>query len=280
MPTVAEMIKYRNQFVEDYQIGMPLLADRFTEETMTAGKSAVFDVHEITGRMSKRSIDGRIPRRERSARQVTMTLEEFVDKEEITDFEKFISQSDERAKINRSLNTRAYDEMDFVVLNALAAATNEYQASAAPMTHSLATNAVAKLGASKVPIGATDLTWITSTYGEGKLQNITGYTSADYVNTRPLEAGGNQFSKERKIKNWVGAGWIVHPNLPGAGTSSCTNYIVHRRSVGLAKPTTGMKYEAGPIPGELAEYAVCGVVMCAGILQQVGIMKVYVNDLA
>lgn len=280
MPTVAEMIKYRNQFVADFQIGMPLLADRFTEETMTAGKSAVFDIHAISGRMSKRSIDGRIPRRERSASQVTIPLEEFVDKEEITSFEKFISQSDERAKINRSLNTRAYDEMDFIVLNALADATTEYGASATAMTHGVVTNAIATIAANKVPVGAQDLTWITSTFGEAKLQNITAYTSADYVATKPLETGGNQFSRERKIKNWCGAGWIVHPNLPGAGTSSCTNYIVHRRALGLAKPSDAMKYEAGPIPGELADYAVCGLVMAAGVLQQVGIMKVYINDAA
>lgn len=280
MPTVAEQIKYRNQFVEDFQIGMPLLADRFTDESMIAGRSAVFDVHSISGRMARRSIDGRIPRRERSATQVTCTLEEYVDKEEVTNFEAFTSQSDERAKINRSLNTRAYDEMDFIILNELSNASTSYSATAAPITHDTATKVIATMASNKVPIGAQDLTWIVSPFMEAKLQNITGYTSSEYTATKPLDTGGNQFSKERKIKSWLGCGWIVHPNLTGVGTASCTTYLVHRRALGLAKPSQVMKYEAGPIPGELAEYAVCSITMGAKILQQVGIMKFIHNDLA
>lgn len=280
MPTVAEQIKYRSQFVEDFQIGLPLLADRFTEETMVAGRSAVFDVHAITGRMSRRSIDGRIPRRERSATQVTCTLEEYVDKEEVTNFEAFTSQSDERAKINRSLTTRAYDEMDLIIMAELQNASTSYSGTAAPITHDLATKVVATMAKNKVPIGAHDLTWIISPFMEARLQTMTGYTSSEYVTTKPLETGGNQFSKERKIKAWLGAGFIVHPNLPNVGTSSCTTYLVHRRALGLAMPNQAMKYEAGPIPGELADYAVCAVVMGAKILQNTGIMKFLHNDLA
>ncbi len=275
-----EAVVYRREFVEAYNVGVTLLADRFTEESMTIGRSAVFDVATLGGRMSVRSVDGRIPRRARSDTQVTATLDERVAKEEVTEFEKFTSQADERAKINRSVMLSVNEEIDYHIITELANATTSYSATAAPITLDTATKVIATLSTNKVPVGAQDLTWIISPFMEAKLQNITGYTSADYVSTKPLESGGNQYSGQRTIKGWLGAGWIVHPNLPGVGTTSCTSYLVHRRALGLAVPTNKIQYDAGRIPGELADYAVASLTMGAKILQNAGILKFIHNDLA
>lgn len=275
-----EAVVYRREFVESFNVGATLLMDRFTEESMTMGRSAVFDVATLGGRMSVRSVDGRIPRRNRSDTQVTCTIDERVAKEEVTDFEKFTSQADERAKINRSIMISVNEEIDYHILTELANASTSYSSSAAPITLDTATKVIATLSQNKVPIGAQDLTWIISPMMEAKLQTIQGYTSSDYVATKPLDSGGNQFSGQRKIKSWLGAGWIVHPNLPGTGTSSCTTYLVHRRAFGLAVPTNKIQYEAGRIPGELAECAVAGLMMGAKILQNAGILKFIHNDAA
>jgi hypothetical protein len=275
-----EAVVYRREFIENFNVGATLLMDRFTEESMTMGRSAVFDVATLGGRMSVRSVDGRIPRRSRSDTQVTCTIDERVAKEEVTDFEKFTSQADERAKINRSIMISVNEEIDYHILTELANASTSYSASAAPITLDTATKVIATLSQNKVPIGAQDLTWIISPMMEAKLQTIQGYTSSDYVATKPLDSGGNQFSGQRKIKSWLGCGWIVHPNLPNTGTSSCTTYLVHRRAFGLAVPTSKIQYEAGRIPGELAECAVAGLMMGAKILQNAGILKFIHNDAA
>lgn len=275
-----EAVVYRREFVENFNVGATLLMDRFTEESMTMGRSAVFDVATLGGRMSVRSVDGRIPRRSRSDTQVTCTIDERVCKEEVTDFEKFTSQADERAKINRSIMISVNEEIDYHILTELANASTSYSGSAAPITLDTATKVIATLSQNKVPIGAQDLTWIISPMMEAKLQTIQGYTSSDYVATKPLDSGGNQFSGQRKIKSWLGCGWIVHPNLPSTGTSSCTTYLVHRRAFGLAVPTSKIQYEAGRIPGELAECAVAGLMMGAKILQNAGILKFIHNDAA
>lgn len=275
-----EAVVYRREFVENFNVGATLLMDRFTEESMTMGRSAVFDVATLGGRMSVRSVDGRIPRRSRSDTQVTCTIDERVCKEEVTDFEKFTSQADERAKINRSIMISVNEEIDYHILTELANASTSYSGSAAPITLDTATKVIATLSQNKVPIGAQDLTWIISPMMEAKLQTIQGYTSSDYVATKPLDSGGNQFSGQRKIKSWLGCGWIVHPNLPNTGTSSCTTYLVHRRAFGLAVPTSKIQYEAGRIPGELAECAVAGLMMGAKILQNAGILKFIHNDAA
>jgi len=275
-----EAVVYRREFIENFNVGATLLMDRFTEESMTMGRSAVFDVATLGGRMSVRSVDGRIPRRSRSDTQVTCTIDERVAKEEVTDFEKFTSQADERAKINRSIMISVNEEIDYHILTELANASTSYSGSAAPITLDTATKVIATLSQNKVPIGAQDLTWIISPMMEAKLQTIQGYTSSDYVATKPLDSGGNQFSGQRKIKSWLGCGWIVHPNLPNTGTSSCTTYLVHRRAFGLAVPTSKIQYEAGRIPGELAECAVAGLMMGAKILQNAGILKFIHNDAA
>lgn len=275
-----EAIMYRREFVEVYNLGATFLADRFTEESMTMGRSAVFDVATLGGRMSTRSIDGRIPRRNRSDSQVTCTIDERVAKEEVTDFEKFTSQADERKKINRSIMISVNEEIDYHILTELANASTSYSASAAPITLDTATKVIATLAQNKVPVGAENLTWIISPMMEAKLQNIQGYVSAEYVSTKPLETGGNQYNGTRKIKSWLGAGWIVHPNLPNTGTSSCTTYLVHRSALGLAVPSNKIQYEAGRIPGELAECAVAGLMMGAKILQNAGILKFLHNDAA
>ena len=70
-----EAVVYRREFVESFNVGATLLMDRFTEESMTMGRSAVFDVATLGGRMSVRSVDGRIPRRSRSNTQVTCTID-------------------------------------------------------------------------------------------------------------------------------------------------------------------------------------------------------------
>lgn len=278
--SVPEQITYRREFIATYNVGATLLKDRFTAESMSIGKSVVFDVAPLGGRMSTRSIDGRIPRRNRTDTQVTCTLDERVAKEEITNFEEFTSQADERRKINESIMISVNEEIDYHILAELANASTAYSATAAPITLDTASKVIATLAQNKVPIGANDLTWIISPMMEAKLQNIKGYTSADYVSTKPLESGGNQYDGTRKIKSWLGAGWIVHPNLPGVGEASCTTYLVHRRALGLAIPTSHIQYEAGPIPGELAKYSVAGLMMGAKILLNAGIMKFHHNDLA
>jgi len=275
-----EAVIYRREFVDSFNVGATLLMDRFTEESMTMGRSAVFDVATLGGRMSVRSVDGRIPRRSRSDSQVTCSIDERVCKEEVTDFEKFTSQADERAKINRSIMISVNEEIDYHVLTELANASTSYSSTAAPITLDTATKVIATLAQNKVPIGSQDLTWIISPMMEAKLQNIQGYTSADYVSTKPLDTGGNQYDGSRKIKSWLGAGWIVHPNLPNTGTSSCTTYLVHRRAFGLAVPTSKIQYESGRIPGELADAAVAGLMMGAKILQNAGILKFLHNDAA
>lgn len=275
-----EAIKYRREFVAAFNTSVSLLKDRATAESMDFGRSAVFDVTAVGGRMAQRSIDGRIPRTNVSDTQVTCTLQEYVKKFEVTDFEAFVSQSDERAKMNHRIMESVNQEVDFVFLNEIANASNAFSASAAPITLDIATRVIATLAANQVPINPADVTFVVSPFLEAKLQNIKGYASQDYVMGRPLETGGNQYQNMVMTKRWLNVTWIVHPNLPGVGTSSCACYIWHRRAMGLAVPSSQIRYSAGYDDQDHYHYASATLKTGAKILQQAGILKFLHNDVA
>lgn len=278
---VPESIKYRREFIAAFQVGVTLLQDRFTEESMDMGRSVVFDVAAVGGRMQQRSIDGRIPRTNVSDTQVTATLQEYVKKFEVTDFEAFTSQSDERAKMNHRIMESVNQEHDYVILNELANASTSFSATAAPATLDAMTRVKATLSANGVPINPNDVTVIASPYLLAKLENINGYVSADYVNTKPLDGGNTAtFQNQRKIKSWLEMGWISHPNLPGIGSASCTCYIVHRRALGVAMPANQMRYAAGYDDQDHYHYCSATLKGSAKILQNAGILKFLHNDLA
>lgn len=277
---VPEMIKYRREFVASFNTSVSLLADRFTEESMDMGRSAIFDVTAVGGRMATRSIDGRIPRTNVSDTQVTCTLTEYVKKFEVTDFEAFTSQSDERAKMNHRIMESVNQEIDYVTLAELTNATTSYSGAAAPISIDTATKVIATLSGNQVPVNPNDVTWIISPMMEAKLMTLNAYSSADYVSSKPFENNSNQFENQRKVKNWLNVGWIVHPNLPNAGTASCTTYLVHRRAFGLAMPNNQMRYSAGY--DDQDHYHYCSATLKAGakVLQNAGILKFLHDDTA
>ena len=278
--TVPTAIKYRREFIGAFNTGVSLLKDRFTPEAMDVGNSAVFDVTAVGGRMQTRSIDGRIPRTNVSDTQVTATLTEYVKKFEVTDFEAFTSQSDERAKMNHRIMESVNQEMDYHVLNELANASTSYSGTAGAISLDVATKVIATLAGNQVAINPNDVTWIVSPFMEAKLQNITGYTSSDYVTGRPLETGGNQFANQLQMKRWLNISWVVHPNLIGAGSSSCTTYLVHRRALGLAVPSNQIRYSAGYDDQDHYHYCSATLKTGAKVLQNAGILKFLSDDTA
>lgn len=274
----VESIKYRREFIAAYNVSKSLLADRFTEESMDMGRSVVFDVTAVGGRMQTRSIDGRIPRTNVSDTQVTATLAEYVKKFEVTDFEAFTSQSDERAKMNHRIMESVNQEIDYMILNELANASTSFSSTAAPMTLDTATKLIMALEENSVPVNPNDVTFIGTPAVRAKLMNLTAFTSAEYVNTKPMAGDSGAFSNERKIKNWLDCGWIFHPNLTGAGSTSATCFIVHRRALGLAMPASQIRYSAGYDDQDHYHYASATMKGAAKILQNAGILKFLHND--
>jgi hypothetical protein len=73
---------------------------------------------------------------------------------------------------------------------------------------------------------------------------------------------------------WKNALIIEHPNLPGKGTSSETNYLYHKNAVGHAANTDGMETPVGYNEEQAYSFARCSMDMGAVLLQNSGVVVI------
>lgn len=271
-----EMIKYRRQFVEGFAQTESLLMDRCVEESMDMGSAVVFDVADLSGELPERGVDGRLPRLSSADAQVTATLKEYGGTFEITDFERFKSQSDERAKMNKKIYSRVNRRVDRIYISELNNATTLWNSGTAiTVSVDTITSIIAELENAQIPVNPEDVTWIISPKMNGKLETLQQYNQSLYVDSKSLAGGQNAgFENKRKIKSWARVGWLVSPLLPGVGTSTCTTFLYHRNALGCARPTNQMMYTAGFDDQHHFHYASGTVKAAAKLLQNGGVIKV------
>lgn len=276
---LPEMIKYRSEFIEGFSQTESLLMDRCVEESMTMGASVVFDIADLTGELPARGVDGRLARLSANDSQVTATLTEYGGRFEITDFERFKSQSDERKKMNKKIYARANRRLDRIYIAELNNATTVWNSGTA-ITVDIATieKIIATLAQSQVPINPQDVTWVVTPQFYGKLMGLSQFTSSDWVSTRPFVGDAGHFTNTRKIKSWADIGWLSSPLLPGITTATATTFLYHRNAIGCARPSNAMIYTAGFDEKDHFHYAAGTIKAAAKILQNGGIIKVTTND--
>lgn len=276
-----QAIQYRRDFIRSFNQTVTLLADRCTDEAMSHGISAVFDVTDLGGDLGERSIEGNLPKLTSNDKQVTATLKEYGGTFEITDFEKFTSQSDERAKMNAKIMARTNRRLDKVLLSELDNATTQWNSgTAVTMTPAIATQIIARLAEGEVPINPQDVTFIGTPMMRHQLMKSASYASSDYVSVRPYEGDQAQYTNERKIKSWLDVGWVFSSLLPGVGTATAKSFIFHRNAIGCAKPENQIMYTAGFDEQHHKHYCSGTVKAAAKILQQGGVIEVVHDDTA
>jgi len=88
------------------------------------------------------------------------------------------------------------------------------------------------------------------------------FLPADYINNKPFEGSLTQY-------RWAGVNWIVHPNLPGAGTAAEKCFMYHRTAIGHAVNTGDMQSVIGYEEKQDLSYARCSAYLGSQILQAV-----------
>lgn len=279
---LPEMIKYRNEFIDGFAQTESILMDRCISESMSMGAAVVFDIADLSGELPERGVDGRLARLSSNDTQVTVPLKEYGGKFEVTDFESFKSQSDERKKMNRKIYSRVNRRLDRIYIAELNNGTTVWNSGAAiTVDINTVTSIIAELGEAQIPVTPEDVTWAVSPKMYGKLETLTPFTSSDFVDAKPLSSGeSGKFTNSRKIKSWCQVGWCVSPLLPGIGTATCTTFLYHRNALGCARPSQQMRYAAGYDDQDHYHYASGTVKAAAKILQNGGIIKVTHNDAA
>lgn len=277
-----ESVHYRREFIRSFNQSVSLLSDRCTDESMSMGRSAVFDVADLGGDLAQRSIDGRLPRLTSNDSQVTCTLEEYGGTMEITNFEKFTSQSVEREKMYAKMMARVNRRMDKVLITELDNASTQYNSgTAVSLTVDNLTDIVAELAENEVDISPDNVTMLCTPKAARQLKKTAQYSSQDYVNVKPYAEGDQlTYSNKRQIKVFADVGIITSPLLSGMGTSTAKCFIFHRNAVGCAKPTEQIKVTAGDDDQHHYDYCSASVKAACKILQNGGILEVIHDDTA
>lgn len=278
---ISTAVKYRTEFVRSFAQMVTLLSDRGTDEMMSNGLSAVFDIADMGGDLAERGVEGTLPRLTSSDAAVTVTLREYGGKFQVTDFDAFTSQSNERQKMYEKIMGRVNRRLDRVLITELDNASTQYNGgSAVVMTPAIATDIITELEEAQIPISPQDVTFLGTPKVRHQLMKSAAYTSSDYVSARPYASDEATFTDARKIKNWLDVGWIFSPLLGGVGTASAKCYLFHRRAIGIAKPSSQIMLTSGFSDEDHYHFCSGTVKAAAKILQSGGIIEIIHDDTA
>lgn len=230
MTVQAAQTQYRQEYVAAFEEGQSWLRSTAVTEFQKKGNSAVFLVAGTGGATAvTRGQNGLIPARTPSNSQLTATLSEWHDLQQLTDFDIFASQGDQRRimqdgsvkVINRKIDADIIAQLDTATIDTGASAT----ASVA-----MVMKALAYLGdTGEVPVQEEDNMFGLITNGFwAYMMQTTEFANGEYVDVKPY------VGPSRRMFRWAGVNWIRHPNLSGVGTSTEKCYIYHRNAIGHA----------------------------------------------
>ncbi len=269
MTVQAAKQMYKDEFIAQYEQNKSLLAASTTKEELSSGLTVTWLVAGSGGAGAvTRGQNGEIPYYTPSNTQVSATLVEKHAPFELTGFDIFASQGNQRQIMQNASMAVIRRDQDLTILAELANATQDYGSGSLD----LATVAFAKaiLGQNFVDTSnPDDMFWVISPAAEAYLMQMTEFTSADYVSVTPMEGGA-----ARNYRRWMGSDWIVSPLVTGVGTASEVMYHYHRGALGYACNVGEDKLAIGYDEKQDASWSRATIYHAAKILQNNGIIKI------
>ncbi|MGE0151775.1 MAG: phage capsid protein [Reyranellaceae bacterium] len=266
MVDTAFQTQYRQEFIAGFEQTESLVRKLVTTEAVIKGNQATFLVADSGGAEAQtRGVNGLIPARADELEQLTATLVEWHDLVRKTNFNVFASQGNQREimqKTTMGVINRKIDQDVIAELNTASINTG----SAATASLSLAMKAKTILGNNDVPRDNRLNALITPAF-EAYLMQTEEFGSADYVNNKP-------FTTDMTMFRWAGVNWVVHPNLPGKGTSAEKCFMFHQTAIGHAVNKKDMESLVGYDEEQAYSWARASIDMGAKLLQNSGVVVI------
>lgn len=268
MSVEAAVIQYRRETVDQFEGKVSVLRAMTTKETVTKGNQATFLVAGSgTDTAVSRGVNGLIPYGNPTNTQVTATLVEKHAPYELTGFNVFASQGDQKAVMRQASMNVINRDIDLTILAELANATIDTGAYA---TASLAMVEKAKgyLGNQDVPVEEEDNMFaIVSSGFMAYLRQTKEFAHAQYVDVKPL------VGPTRKMLRWNGVNWAQSARITGAGTSAELCYMWHRSALGYSINLGEDSIDIGYDAKQDTSWSRATVFHGAKILQNTGIVQ-------
>jgi hypothetical protein len=268
MPVEAAMIQYRREFVASFEQRVSALKAMTTKESVISGNQATF---LIAGSGSDtavtRGVNGQIPYGNPTNTQVTATLVEKHAPYELTSFNIFASQGDQKRIMQMSSMAVINRDIDLTVLAELANATQDFGSGTATLNTVLGAQAI--LGNADIPIEEEDNMFaIISPAFRAYLMQTTEFSSGDYAEVKQF--GG----PARRMWRWAGVNWTVSSRVTGLGTSSELCYMFHRNALGYAVRVGEESVAIGYDEKQDSSWSRATTYHAAKVLQNTGIVKI------
>lgn len=276
MAGAAPQIQYRDEFIAAFGQRQTLLKETTTRESMIKGNQATFLVASSTGTAVTRGVNGLIPTNDNSNTQVTATLAEKHDLREMTGFNIFQSQGDQRAIMQMNTMSVINRDIDNVILTALATTTLD-TGGAATASLTLVFKALVQLQNNGVAMDGNIFAVVSPAF-IAYLMALPSFASAEYVNVKPFtNYPGWNASDNKKAGHgwydWMGIKWIVSNQVAGVGTSSETCLLFHRSAIGHAINSAGVDSAIGYDDKQQLSWARCSLFHGAVLLQNAGAVR-------
>ena len=271
MAANAPQIQYRQEFVRGFEQNQALLRNTVTTETVIKGNQATFlvadsgDAEAVT-----RGVNGLIPARNDSLTQTTATLAEWHDLVQKTGFNIFESQGDQRRIMQETTRAVLNRKIDDDIITELNTGTQD-TGTAATASLLMVLRSKTILGNAEVPFDGNITGLITPAF-EAYLLQVAEFSNADYVPIKPMGDGALAWNDTPMMYKWLGINWIVHPKLPGVGTSAEKCFLYHKNAIGHAVNTGDMSSVIGYDDEQDYSYARCSIYMGSKLLQNTGVV--------
>jgi hypothetical protein len=268
MPVEAQVIQYRDAFIDQFETRASVFRTMSTKESMSKGQVVTFLVAGSgTDTAVTRGVNGLIPYGNPTNTQVSATLVEKHAPYELTGFNIFASQGDQKAIMRKASMSVINRDIDLICLAELANATIDTGAFA---TASLAMveKARAYLGNQSVPIEEEDNMFaVVSPTFRAHLNQTTEFSSGDFVDVKPM------VGPMRKMWRWNGINWAISSLITGIGTASELCYMFHRSAFGYAVNIGEESIQIGYDAKQDSSWSRCTIFHAAKVLQNTGIVQ-------
>jgi hypothetical protein len=267
MSVEAAMIQYRQEAVALFEQTENQLRASTTKESVIQGNQVTFLVSGAGGTTAvTRGTNGYIPYGNPSNAQVTTTLVEKHGAKELTGFNIFASQGNQRSIMTQAAITDIQQDIDLTILSELANATQDFGTGTANLTTVIGAKVI--LGNNQVRTVQEDKMWaVVSPAFIGYLMQTPEFSHFDYVDVKPFSG------PTVKARRWYGINWIESPLVTGVGTSSEICYLFHSDAIGYAANIGEEKTTMGYDDKQDISWARVTVYHAAKILQNNGIIK-------
>jgi hypothetical protein len=274
MAETAFQTQYRQDFVAGFEQNQSLLRGTTTTEVEVKGNTATFLVAD-SGNASAvtRGVNGMIQARGDNLSQPAVTLVEWHDLVRKTGFNIFASQGNQVAimqKTSMSVINRKIDYDIFTELN-----TGTVTAGATALTASLALvmRAFTVLQLAEVPWDSNITGLITPAF-YAYLMQVKEFNSREYIGKPQMDRADGAWRDKPVMFWWLNVCWVVHPRLPGVGTSAEKCFMYHKSAIGHAHDSGQLGAHVGFNEEQAYSWARSSAYMGSNLLQNDGVVVI------